>query len=111
MGPISQAYEFRTKLKRGELLNATLDAGANIEHEDRKGLTMLVTAIKDSNVSMTELLLLRGADPKHCAQRKPPLFYAVESQEHGPQLIRLLLHHGADINVTVRPFTMNTLHW
>ncbi|KAF3035026.1 hypothetical protein E8E12_006160 [Didymella heteroderae] len=101
------------RLARGdiELLDATLNAGADIERQNRDGLTMLVTAIKDSNVPITELLLLQGADPQHCAHGKPPLFHAVESRNHGPQLIRLLLDFGVDITTTSGPSTMNALHW
>lgn len=94
-----------------ELLEATLDAGADIEYGNRDGLTLLVTAIKDSNVALTRLLLEKGADPQHRAQGKPPLFHAVQSQEHGPQLIRLLLDHGANINTIGGPSNMNALHW
>jgi len=101
------------RLDRGDLevLDATIEAGADIERENREGLTMLVTAIKDSNVPLTELLLLKGADPQHYAQGKPPLFYAVESQEHSPQLLRLLLNFGAHTTTTEGPAKMNVLHW
>ena len=101
------------KLARGELelLDVTIDAGADIERKNRDGLTMLVTAIKASNVPVTELLLLKGADPQHFAQGKPPLFHAVESREHAPQLLRLLLDFGADTTTTNGPANMNALHW
>jgi hypothetical protein len=101
------------RLVRGdlELLDATINAGADIERENRDGLTMLVTAIKDSNVPLTALLLFKGADPEHYVQGKPPLFHAVESQEHGPQLLRLLLDFGADTTTTNGPAQMNALHW
>lgn len=94
-----------------EFLDATISAGANIERKNRDGLTMLVTAIKNSNIQMTEFLLLKGADPQHCAHDLPPLFHAVHSQEHGPQLLRLLLDFGADITTTGCPSKMNALHW
>lgn len=94
-----------------ELLEAYLDAGAPIEHENRDGLTLLVVAIKDSNVAMTELLLRKGADVQHRAEGKPPLFHAVQSQEHGPKLIRLLLDYGANINTICGTQRLNALHW
>ncbi|KAF3051473.1 hypothetical protein E8E11_010838 [Didymella keratinophila] len=72
---------------------------------------MLVTAIKDSNVPLTEFLLLKGANPRHYAQGKPPLFHAVDSQEHSPQLLRLLLDFGARTATTDGPAKMNALHW
>ena len=94
-----------------ELLEAYLDAGARIEHENSDGLTLLVMAIKNSNVAMTRLLLQKGADAQHRAQRKPPLFHAVQCQKHGPKLIRLLLEYGANINTTCGMQHMNALHW
>lgn len=94
-----------------ELLRGYLDAGAIIEHENHDGLTLLVTAIKNSNVSATRLLLQKGADAQHRAQARPPLFHAVQNQEHGAILIRLLLDHGANINTTCGLQRMNALHW
>ncbi|KAH6615056.1 ankyrin repeat-containing domain protein [Boeremia exigua] len=94
-----------------EKLAACLDAGALIEHENHDGLTLLVLAINNSNVVITRLLLQKGADVHHRAQRKPPLFHAVQNPEHGPVLIRLLLDYGANINTTCGTQGMNALHW
>ncbi|KAJ8115858.1 hypothetical protein OPT61_g2586 [Boeremia exigua] len=81
-----------------EQLPAFLDAGALIEHVNTDGLTLLVMAIKNSDVATTKLLLEKGADPHHRANGKPPLFHAVQNQDHGPVLIRLLLDNGANFD-------------
>lgn len=94
-----------------ELLETCLDAGADIEHENPHGLTLLVMAIKASNTTMAGLLLRKGADVQHRVQGKPPLLHAVQNQEHGPILIRLLLDHGANLNTICGPQRMNALHW
>jgi ankyrin repeat protein len=94
-----------------ELLNATIDAGGDIEYKNRDGLAMLVTAIKASNFQVTELLLLKGASPQHYAQGKLPMFHAVESREHSPQLLRLLLDFCTDSTTANGSANMNALHW
>lgn len=94
-----------------ESLERYLEAGALIERENLDGLTLLVMAIRDSNVTTTRLLLQKGADAQHRVQGKPPLFHAVRDEDHGPVLIRLLLDHGANINSTCGLQRMNALHW
>lgn len=59
-----------------------------------------VTAIKQSNVAMTRLPLLEGAGHQHRVQGGPPLFYTVQSEACGPQLVQILLDYGADITLS-----------
>jgi ankyrin repeat protein len=92
------------------MVETSLNNGLCLESLNRDGLTLLIVAIKESNIAMTELLLRNGADVHHRALGRPPLMYAVQSLRHGPQLIRLLLDRGANINTTCGSQHMNALH-
>ena len=94
-----------------DIVESYLECGTLIEFENHNGVTLLVAAILKSNVPMTRFLLRKGADVHHRVQGKPPLFHAVRSPKHGPQLIRLLLDHGANINAICGHQGMNALHW
>lgn len=49
---------------------------------------------------MTRLPLLEGAGHQHRVQGGPPLFYTVQSEACGPQLVQILLDYGADITLS-----------
>lgn len=94
-----------------EKLEIYLNAGAKTEYKNHDGHTMLIKAILDSNLAAVKLLLQKGADSQQRADGKPPLFYAVQNEQCGNQLIRLLLENGANINTVSGSRRMNALHW
>lgn len=64
----------------------------------RSGKTLLGEALR--NYPTAEFLLLQGADSNYPAQgyaTRPPLFWA--ASDHTPDVIELLLKHGANANI------------
>ena len=76
-----------------------LDMGADVNSMDSNPQnTPLFEAVEIPNVhiGVVRCLLRRGADPnlKHSSQKNYPLHAAAEAGN--PQVVSLLLHHGAD---------------
>jgi ankyrin repeat protein len=61
----------------------------------------LSDAVRSSDLAAVRKMLTAGVDPNTIPQNDDivPLFYALHE---GPEMIRLLIEHGADVNVTGR---------
>ncbi|MBP2448786.1 ankyrin repeat domain-containing protein [Rhizobium leguminosarum] len=94
-GPLHEA------VKSGDLtaIAAALDAGADIEEQD-KGATPLFLAIRSGHPEAVELLIERGAGVNNQSAMGLPLTGAVLT--NSVDLMRLLLAHGADPNAAAR---------
>ncbi|OWV61283.1 hypothetical protein ATY75_12645 [Rhizobium sp. N122] len=94
-GPLHEA------VKSGDLtaIAAALDAGADIEEQD-KGATPLFLAIRSGHSEVVELLIERGAGVNNPSAMGLPLTGAVLT--NAVDLVRLLLAHGADPNAAAR---------
>lgn len=94
-GPLHEAA------KSGDLtaIAAALDAGADIEEQD-KGATPLFLAVRGGHPEAAELLIERGADVNHESALGRPLTVAV--LKNSVDLMRLLLTHGANPNAAAR---------
>ncbi|WP_244604728.1 MULTISPECIES: ankyrin repeat domain-containing protein [Mesorhizobium] len=94
--------------KTGDLkaITAALDAGADIE-EQEKGGTPLFLAVRSGHVEAAELLIKHGADVNKEAVLGLPITVAV--LKDAADMIRLLLAHGADANGRTRGEPMLTL--
>jgi ankyrin repeat protein len=105
--------DFYVAIKRGDISAVTtmLDSGANIERQDDDGATPLILAIYDHQITMIKLLLERGADVHYPIIELPPIYHAVMQGTRAPEIIELLLTHGADLNVTAGPRRLSPLHW
>lgn len=101
-GPLHEAA------KTGDLaaITAALDAGSNIEEQD-KGATPLFLAIRSDHPEAAELLIERGADVNKESAIGLPLTIAI--LKNSPEMVRLLLAHAADPNAAPRGETM--LHY
>jgi cytochrome c len=86
---------------KGDLaaIAAALDAGADIEEQD-KGATPLFLAVRGDHPQAAELLIARGANVNGESAIGLPLTAAV--LKGSPELIRILLAHGADPNAAAR---------
>lgn len=80
-----------------------LEWGANVNDVDRSGWSVLCYAVNSSDISVTELLLDRGAQTnydcdlgKHVVVTTNPLFIATTLGNR--PLIQLLISYGADVN-------------
>jgi len=93
-----------------DVLNRKLDLGVDIERESNQGFTALVIAISEVHVDAVRLLLDRGADVHHRVHELPPLAHAASRTHHGPELLQLLIDHGAILTTTSRPDQRNVLH-
>lgn len=87
--------------KSGDLvaLAALLDAGTDIEEQD-KGATPLVVAVRSGHADAAEILIKRGADVNKESALGLPLTAAVLTAS--PGLVRLLVANGADPNAAAR---------
>ncbi|KAF1837253.1 ankyrin [Decorospora gaudefroyi] len=105
--------EFYDAIEHGDIaaVKAMLDDGANIERKADDGGTPLVIAIYELQWDIIRLLLERGANIHHPVIDTPPIFHAISGAENAPAIMQLLLDHGASLEVTSGPTSMNPLHW
>lgn len=97
----AQASPLHEAAKSGDLaaITAALDAGADIEEQD-KGAAPLFLAVRSGHPEAAELLIKRGADVNHESALGLPITVAV--LRNSVDLMRLLLKHGADPNAASR---------
>lgn len=97
----SQAAAIHDAAKKGDVvaIAAALDAGANVNDPDGFA-TPLYYAVSRQHLDAAKLLIARGADVNVGSKISgPPLKAAVAKSK--PELITLLLEHGADPKVAV----------
>ncbi len=97
----SHAGPLHDAVSKGDLaaIAAALDAGADIEEQD-KGATPLFLAVRSDHPQAAELLIERGANVNHESAIGLPITGAV--LKGSPDLIQILLAHGADPNAAAR---------
>ncbi|KAI8068747.1 ankyrin repeat-containing domain protein [Gongronella butleri] len=91
------------------VVKALLALGAELNPQGTKW-NPLVEAIKSNAVNTVEALLEAGASLTYCEQETQlqPLHFAIVAQK--PQLVRLLLKHGANVNAGDK-WHQTPLHW
>jgi ankyrin repeat protein/uncharacterized protein YegJ (DUF2314 family) len=89
-------------VENGDVAAATaaLDDQANIEAADKRGCTILMTAVYGQNQPMVEMLLERGANPNEAGDGTPVLHFAALTGNVA--ILDLLLQRGADITAKDR---------
>lgn len=81
-----------------------LDRGAKVDARSRSGETPLLYACQNGWADVVKRLLEAGADPNNATIREgdTPLYFAAfagrQPQSAFPEIVRLLLAHGADVN-------------
>lgn len=79
---------------------ALIEAGADLEKQNKNGMTPLMVAVKKKKVEISRTLLAYGASPDVKTSRGTPLLHSVVScDEKKNQLLELLLQAGADVNL------------
>lgn len=91
-----------TEAQNGKLTSAKLAAylqsGGNIDDADTKGarFSLLTTAVKAGQRTVVELLLNQGADSRKVSGHGCyPLWVAANAKKNRPEIVELLLKHGA----------------
>jgi len=104
--------EFHDAIKGGDLdgVKKMLDGGANVERGTDEGESPLILAIWKQDIATITLLLERGADVTRPFDGFPPVHYAVMQKDRAPQIIQLLLDHGASLEA-VGTEDVNALHF
>lgn len=77
-----------------EIATLLVNRGADANVPDNTGRTALSAAAQQGSLDLVSLLLDHKADPK----RGSPLFFAVYGQTDRPDIVRLLILRGADVN-------------
>ena len=55
------------------MVNLLIEKGSDLEAQDMAGRTPIFMAVKNQNVDMVRILLIRGATPRvHCISKKKP---------------------------------------
>ena len=94
--PLAEAV----KLADARMVTMLLRAGAAVDRADENGQTPLMLAIKTGELSIVETLIRAGANVNAVEQfqRQTPLMWAVTAAKNAPEMTKLLLSKGADVN-------------
>ena len=87
--------------KSHSVIKVLLESGSNINHQNKKGNTALMLAVKERNVHLIEYLIEKGAHVNtQNAKGETALMIAAKSKSvDSVKCFRLLLEKGADPNV------------
>jgi hypothetical protein len=76
-----------------------IDKGADVKAHDESGLSVLQASAFSNDADTVRLLLSKGADPNSKdAAGFTPLLAAALNGDRNTEVVRLLLHHGANVN-------------
>jgi ankyrin repeat protein len=85
--------------KTPDVLQAVLQGKPNLEVVNRHGQTPLRQAVERNNTEMVEQLLGAGANPNQRTSLPEALFAAIYQKDPKPELVAMLLKHGANPNI------------
>lgn len=91
-------------LKNNQIINAMLDAGVDINLQDRKhGVTLLMLASEKGDVSLVKKLIALQADVNIQARKQfTALFVAIDNGHE--EVVRELIHANADVNASFKKY-------
>ncbi len=84
-------------MKNKRIAIALLEKGGVIDSRASDGYTLLILTVEAGHLEMTELLLLRRADPNTRNPRTRSYLHFTAILDHR-DIIKLLLNHSTDIN-------------
>ena len=79
------------------LMRVLLECGADVNHQDKCGVTALHLSVSYCKVNAARLLLEHGADP-HIQDAEGRVALHLAGADGKTDLMRLLLEHGADVH-------------
>lgn len=83
-----------------EIVRLMIDKGADVKARDGGGLSVLQAAAFSNDAETVGLLLAKGADPNSKDEAGfTPLIAAASNGDRNKEVVRLLLQHGANVNV------------
>ena len=102
----------RSKLGRTALLIAAyndgaiegagllLEKGADVNARDKGGASVLALAAAANNIELARILIAKGANVNNVDQLGfTPLLFAAGNGDHNAAMVKLLIAHGAQVNV------------
>jgi ankyrin repeat protein len=103
--PYGQNTPLMFAARVGDLASARLlvAAGANVNDQDARGVSVVVLAAHSGFIELVEFLLERGADANSDAAGFTALHAAIMRRDE--QLVRTLLRHGADPQARLKTWT------
>ena len=78
------------------MINYLIEAGADLDHVSKKGLSVLFLALVHRNINMATILLQKGVNVNQPQAKYPPLLVAIKQNDL--VLLDLLLQYKADVN-------------
>jgi ankyrin repeat protein len=86
------------------IVKTLLAAGSGTEGANADGQTALMAAIKNGDLPIVQMLLDAGAKVNvvEKAQGQTPLMWAAAATRNGPEMVRLLIAKGADVNARAK---------
>ena len=81
-----------------EVVQALLDAGANVNEQDKEGDTPLMLAVNHGDIELVRVLLEQGANPDVTNEVGDFVLFDAEMDEDAHEIFSLLVKH-ADVNV------------
>jgi ankyrin repeat protein len=92
---IAAAYDGATEAAR-----LLIEKGADVNARDKSGMSVLQQAASSNHIELVRLLLAKGADVNTADQGGfTPLMAAANNGDRNAELVKLLLEHGAAVNV------------
>ncbi|OGV43054.1 MAG: hypothetical protein A2X46_11500 [Lentisphaerae bacterium GWF2_57_35] len=82
-----------------ELTRIMVNFGASIEYRDDEGVDLLIAAMGSRDLAIVEYVITSGANVNADHFMYPAIHLAI-MPPYSPEMINLLLDHGADINST-----------
>jgi ankyrin repeat protein len=92
---IAAAYDGAT-----EAAQLLIEKGADVNARDKSGMSVLQQAASSNYIELVRILLTKGADVNTADQSGfTPLMAAANNGDRNAELVKLLLQHGAAVNV------------
>ena len=77
-----------------------LEKGADVNARDNGGASVLALAAAANNIELARILIAKGANVNNADELGfTPLLFAAGNSDHNAAMVRLLIEHGAQVNV------------